>query len=325
MAIVTLGRLLQAAKSDAVIGISDRTQLIDVITRATELAAYKSNYNPSLGVMDICSDPCGCVTFPSIIGTVLQLNAGGYPTVFRSQWYQWHINGFGDKCGVSCGFSTDLGWSPVFQDLKEWSVVCALCEDPIDGNGSLEMIVEGETQDAALNTKEVLTIPATGPSSPGIRIPLLTGVANTPTPLVWFRKITRVTKPITRGYVKLVAFPVRQFAQQVTLGYYAPHETEPNYRRVKVPGGCTWVRVKFRKADIPLVHDYDVVNLGSYQAAIDLIKSIRLSDANNVTLAEVYLNRAVRLLNEVQSAEDGSTYAPMQVSPDFSIGTLDPR
>lgn len=323
--IVSLGKVIEASKSDAILGIDDRNKIIDFVERAVELARFKSNYNPDLAVMDICSDACGIVTLPTVVGTVLQVNVGGYPTVFRNEWYEYHINGLGQACGMLCGFTTDMGWSPVLQDLREWSVVAALCEDAIDGNGSLKMIVEGETIDANQNPKEAVTIPVSGPSHRGVEIPLIHTWASTDAVPTYFRKITRVTKPVTRGYVKLIAFPIRQMALSVNLGYYAPNETNPTYRRIKVGALCKWVRVKYRRSSIALVDDTDIVPLGAYQATLDLIKSIRLSDSNNVDLAEVYLQRAVRLLNEVQSSESGATYSPIQVDPSFSVGTIDFR
>lgn len=322
---VSLGRVIAGSRSDAILGTSDRAKIIDTISRAIELAADRANWDIWIDNLDICSDGCGVVTLPSFVDTVLQVNVGGHPTVFRSEWFRFHINGPGDcGCGPCCGFSDDLGMSPIFQDLKEWSIVAAICEDAIDGNGSLEVIVEGETKDSNLNTKMAITIPVTGPSTSGIKIPLLFNVANTPTnPLVYFRKITRVTLPVTRGYKKLIAFPIRQMALPVTLGYYAPNETTPMYRRIKVSSSCKWVRVRYRRADIPFVDDWQILPIASYQALLDLIKSIRLSDSNNVDASEAYLAKAVRLLTEIQSRS--AAYTPMQVSADFGIGTIDVR
>lgn len=324
--IVTLKTVIDGSKSDAILGISDRTLIIDYIRRALDLAVYKGNLDPTLGKLDVCADECGVVTLPSFVGTVLQVNVGGHPTAFRSYWYEFHVNGFGNRCGQMCGHSDDLMWSPVFQDLREWSVVAALCEDATDGDGSLKMIVEGEIMDANGNPKEALTIPVSGPSSAGVEIQLLNNVASTDssTP-TYFRKITRVTKPVTRGYVKLIAFPIRQMALSVNIGYYAPNETNPRYRRIKVGSPCKWVRIIYRRTELPLVNDYDVLPIASYQAMLDLIKSVRLSDSNNVDVAEIYIQRAVRLMNEIQSVESGHTYTPMQVSPSFSIGTIDYR
>jgi len=305
------------------LGTSSRPKIIDTISRAIELFADKADWDIWVDELDICSDECGIVTLPSFVDTVLQVNVGGRPTIFRADWFDFHLNGPGDCCGPACGFSTDQGMSPIFQDLREWSVVTAICEDATDGNGSLEMVVEGETQDANLNLKQAVTIPATGPSSAGIKIPLLYGVANTVMPLVYFRRIFRVTKPVTRGYVKLIAFPIRQMGRAVTLGYYAPNETAPMYRRIKVGCSCKWVRIRFRRADIPFVDDWQILPIASYQAMLDLVKSIRLSDSNNVDASEAYLAKAVRLLKEIQGRS--ASYEPIQVEPGFGVGTIDPR
>lgn len=324
--VVTLGKIIAASKSDAILGISDRAKIIDFVERAVELAAYRANWNPFLATLDVCSDGCGVVTLPSFVGTVLQVNVGGQPTIFANDWYEFHLNGFGSQCGERCGgVATDGFFSPVFQNLKEWSMLAAICEDAIDGNGSLSMVVQGETQDAQLNTKEAITIPATGPSLRGVQIPLLTGWANTDPAMTYFRSVTQVTKPVTRGYVKLIGFPIRQMAQPVTLGYYAPNETNPTFRRIRVGSTCKWVRIRYRRASIALVNDWDIVPLASYQATLDLLKAVRLSDSNNVEASEAYLAKAVRLLTEVQNIESGATYSPMQVEPGWGVGTLDVR
>jgi hypothetical protein len=323
--VVSVAEVLAGARGDGILGFSDRTRTLDYMKRALELAVYKANWDVWLDNLDILSDECGIVTLPSFVGTVLQVNVGCVPTIFRNSWYEFHINGFGSRCGPKCGYSNDAGWSPVFQDLKEWSVVAALCEDTIDGNGSKVMVVEGETMDANGNPKMAITIPVSGPSSSGIQIPLLNGVANTDTPVTWFRKITRVTKPVTRGYVKLIAFPIRQMALSVNLGYYAPNETNPIYRRIKVGTPCKCVRVRYRRASIAMVNDWDIVPISSYEAMLLLLKSVKLSDANNVAGSEAYLGKAVRLLSEIQVIESGTPFAPIQISPDFGIGTLDFR
>ena len=140
---VTLGQVINASKSNDLLGISDRAKIIDYITRAIEIAAYRANWDPYVGIVDVCSNNSGCVTLPDFVETVLAANVGGRPALGRSSWYEFHINGLGSNscCGSACGvYWDDKMWSPTFQDLKEWSLVAAICEDPIDGNGSLELI-----------------------------------------------------------------------------------------------------------------------------------------------------------------------------------------
>ena len=211
------------------------------------------------------------------------------------------------------------------QDLKEWSCVGAIVEDPIDGNGSLKMRVFGETMDTRSNMKDVLTIPTTGASEFGVEIPLLLNYASTDAAITKFRRITRVIKPVTRGYVKLVGFGPNQLGNTVTLGYYAPNETQPAYRRLKTSKPCTWCRVRYRRNDVPLLNDYDIIPLPSRQSILDLIKAVRLRETNNIDVAEQYEMKAIQLLQEIQQIEDGPGMFQIQVDPGFGIGTIDYR
>lgn len=332
--VVTLKRILDASRSTNLLGLgttpADRALTIDYIERALEIAAYKANWDPWIGTMDVCSDCCGYVTLPYEVGTVLAANIGGWPASFRNSWFEYHINGPGDRgpcCGLACNLSwADRMWTPTFQQLTDWSLVAAIVEDPIDGNSGLEIIVEGQTMDAGYNQKMALTIPALGPSLPGVRLPLLNGYASTDAAVTYFKEITNVTKPVTRGYVKLIGFQPTQLSNAVTIGYYAPHETNPRYRRLKVSCACQWVRIKFRRTSLALVQDYDVLPISSYQATIDLLKAIRLRETGNIVDAEAYELKAIQLLSEIQSIEDGPNYSPIQFDPlTFGIGTIDYR
>lgn len=325
--IVTLGKVINACKSKDFLGITDRNTIISYIERAVEIAAYKANWNPSVETLDICSDDCGYVTLPSFVGTVLAVNINGYPAMFRNSWYEFHANGLGSRCGGSCSYQwDDKLWTPTFQQLKNWSLLAAICEDPIDGNGSLDIIVEGETMDSGYNQKMALTIPASGPSLPGVRLKLLNGYAATDNAVTYFKKITAITKPVTRGYVKLLAFQPEQFSNAVQVGYYAPNETNPRYRRIKVGFACKCIRIMYRKADMALVNDYDRVPLPSFQATLDLVKAIRLRETGNLDVAEVHEAKAVQLINEVQTVEDGPGMAPIQFDPSWiGASTIDYR
>lgn len=332
--LVALGDLIQASQSNDVLGLSAtsaRTQILAYISRAVELAAYEANWNIWVGTLDICCDCNGLVTLPSFVDVPLAINVGGAPTLFRNSWYEFHINGPGGSCrpcGGNCSwgwYSTDMMYSPVFQDLTSWMYLAAICEDPIDGNGTLQMNVRGITMDSNYNAKEALTIPASGPSSPGVNLTLLTGYAATDPAVTPFNKILQVTKPVTRGYVKLIAFSGVQGGAAVTLGYYAPNETNPRYRRIKVGQSCQWCRIKYRRANLPLVNDYDIVPLPSMQACLDLLKAVRYRDSGEIEESVKYATLAVDLLGKIEGIEDSPAFAPIQVDPGFGIGTLDWR
>ena len=153
--VVTLGSIIKAAQSQDSLGISDRDTIIDYVQRAIELAAYKAHWDPYLATMDVCSDGSGCVTLPRDVGVILACNVGGFPAQFRNSWFQYHVNGPGSNrgngssgIGGSCEyFWDDEGYTPCFQQIKNWSYINAFTEDPIDGNGSLSLQVFGQTMD----------------------------------------------------------------------------------------------------------------------------------------------------------------------------------
>ena len=332
--LVQLGAVITASQSNDILGLSavnNRAQIIDYINRAIETAEYEANWNSWVQTIDVCADCNGLVTLPSFVAVPLAVNVGGVPTVFRNNWFEFHINGPGSQCnpcGGNCSwgwYSSDLMFSPTFQDLTGWMYLAAICEDPIDGNGTLQMQVKGITMDANYNQKEAITIPASGPSQGGVVLTLLNGVAATDPAVTPFKKIIQVTKPVTRGYVKLIAFNGTQLSNGVTIGYYAPNETTPQYRRIKVNQACQWVRIKYRRANIPLVNDYDIVPFPSYQAMLDLLKSLRYRDSGDVENAAKYMLLAIDLLGKIEGIENGPAFSPLQFEPEWGIGTLDLR
>lgn len=267
----------------------------------------------------------------------MAMNVGGFPAFFRSGWYEFSVSGTGSCGGAngggiasgagnawpSCVFTwTDNAWSPTFQDIKEWSYLAAICEDPIDGDGTKELIVQGITVDGNYNEKEVLTIPVSGPSSPGVRLKLLSGYAATDPSVTPFKRVTQVNKPVTRGYVKLIGFPSRQMANAVTLGYYAPHETAPMYRRIRINARCAWVRCRYKRAQLPLVNNYDDTGFGSYEAILQLIRAIRLRETDNFDAAEISELKAVQILTDLQGQQSGPGFLPIQFDPADFMGSV---
>jgi hypothetical protein len=332
--IPTLGQIICDSSSSDILGITDRRRVLRYIARAIELGVNEANWDINLGTIDVCADCDGLVTLPWFVGTVLAVNAGGQPTWFRNSWYEFHINGLGSAnrgCGNQCGWgwlntSDDMLWSPVLQDLKQWSCVAAICEDSIDGsqNPPLNLIVQGETMDSHGNQKMAITIPATGPSMAGVFVPLLNNYAATDPAATMFKRITQISKPVTRGYVKLIGFPPTQNGNGVTLGYYGPNETQPRYRRIRVANKCPWVRVRYRRAEVPLVDDYEILPIASTQAMLDLIRVVKLRETNNGDEADKMLARVVNLLGKIEAITEGPGIAPLQVDS-FGSALIDFR
>jgi hypothetical protein len=329
----TLGEIISASATQDNLGTNDRATIIDYLERALDLAQWKANFNAYIGTMDICADECGVVTFPFDVEAILACNVGGFPAYFRNSWFEYHLNGVGSigmnsvgPVGAATNYTwDDRGYVPTIQDVSEWSYLAALVEDPVDGNGALQMQVFGETMDQSYNAKDALTIPVSGPSTPGVFLNLLNGYAATDAGATLFRKITRVIKPITRGYVKLMAFPSTNGAVGKTLGYYGPNETQPQYRRIRVSAKCEWVRVRYRRRQVDFVNDTDIVPIPSKQAVLMLLKAVRSMDTYNPDQADYFTQKAVEILTDIQCISDGPASFHLNLDPSFGLGSTDLR
>lgn len=319
MPIVRLGDLITNLQQSNVLGIRDRDSIVRYINRAVEVGSQKANFNVSIGCMDICSDSCGYITLPSEVGSVLAVNVGGQPARFRNDWFEYHLNGPGSLDVGSCvPYFEDKMYTPIFQDLRGYMYLAAIAEDAADNGKQIRVI--GETMDSTSNQKQVLQ-----DGAQGALFTLQLGTAACDPGVTQWNRIRDVIKPITQGYVKLIGFSGTQGDPGVTLGYYAPWETNPRYRRIKISEKCQWARVKYRKSDPVLRNDWDVVPIASMEAAISLVRSIRYKDTNNIDLAKAYELDALELLQAIQSAEDGPGTFTIQVDPGYGLGTMDWR
>lgn len=344
MSVVTLGEIIASSTSASSLGldpVTERDKIIDMIQRALELQENKGNWSPYMGTLDVVSDCDGNVVLPSFVDTVMACNVAGRPALFQNSWYQFHINGPGsggsgpvagwpDGVGYSGGIGTGLQFTwqdgdfvPTFQPLPGWRTLVAICENPADAG--LQLTIQGETADAYGNTKQALT--SLGPNDPliGIKIPFVANSASTDQSATQFRKVTSVIKPITKGYVKLLGISGIQGEIATVIGYYAPNETAPRYRRYIVNSQCAWVRVRYRRSSLNFQYDHEVLPISSKQAMLFLLQSLRFYDAGDVQNGKIYENMAVQLIMEGQSMTDGPGNFTLQVEPGFGAGSIDFR
>jgi hypothetical protein len=82
--------------------------------------------------------------------------------------------------------------------------------------------------------------------------------------------------------------------------------------------------VRYRRAEVPLVDDYEILPIASTQAMLDLIRVVKLRETNNGDEADKMLARVVNLLGKIEAITEGPGIAPLQV--DFGCpGLIDFR
>lgn len=293
------------------------------LNSAVEILRNEGNWNPLLGSMDICAQDC-IVTFPDDVETPLAANVGGFPADFRNKWFEFHMNGPGTECCQQSCFIhwQDQGNFPTFRDIVDsQSKLLAVAEDSADNGLSLRAY--GYDQ----NDKWIMQKDPDGTLSDGFEVPIFT----TSLPVDQkIKRITRISKPKTRGFVRLVALDNASH-NGTMIGQYRPGETEPNYRRAKISGpgadsigghSCTtWLRVLFRRKQQTVTTLKDPIFLHSQEAIIRACQAIRKYDADLFEEGDKYLQRAVAFLNSAEKANKGRRTVRMQFDKDISMGS----
>jgi hypothetical protein len=107
------------------------------------------------------------------------------------------------------------------------------------------------------------------------------------------------------------------------IGYYLPWETNPSYRRIRVPDR-SWIRIKYRKKDIEVRGSSDWINIENREALFLLLKAVKFRLDNQIDNAKSYEAEGLRLLaNEADSLRPPAISPPQIIfdGPDF--GTTD--
>lgn len=306
-----------------ILGNCNESNAYEKLNAAIELLKNEGNWNPLLGFMDICTQDC-IVTLPDDVETPLSANVGGFPADFRNKWFEFHMNGPGTECcQQSCYVNVqDQGFFPTFRDIvSEDSRLLAVGEDSFDDG----VVIRVYGYDK--NEKWIMTKNPDDTLSDGFDVPIF----HTSLPVEdRIKRITRISKPATRGWVRLVALDNSSDAGAM-IGEYRPYETEPQYRRMKVSGpgsddcgGCscnTWVRMIYRRKQADVSQPTDPIFLHSKEAIVRAVQAVRKYDADLFEEGDKYLERAIYFLNKREKVEAGRRTVRIQFDKNISMGS----
>ena len=321
----------------AMLGGCDDDMVYDKRNEAVELLQNEGHWDANVGLVDICTQGCA-ITLPDDVDVPLAVNVGGMPTDFRNKWFEFHLNGPGTECGEDMtNFAwVDDGRFPTFRDPRLPSTLMAIPDT--DEGSSFSIRVYGYDQ----NNKEIWTPDCYGVLTEGFDVPVL---YPTPVPTtIRVKRITRVSKPVSRGFIRLLAldpgasgcsaagncaFSSGTAPGQTLIGYYKPTDTEPQYRRISISGvganrlcECdtlsNWVRMRFRKKAKPINDPMDLIFLESTTALKMALKAIKFYEDDLADQYEKYTKMAVNALNKKQKMNSG----PNQIRIQFERGVV---
>lgn len=330
--VITVEDIIPEAKK--VLGTCSDEQMYSYLNEAVNLLSNLGNWDPLVGFMDICT--CDCeITLPDDVEVPLAINVGGRPADFRNKWFEFHLNGPGSECcDQVCSWNwTDKGSFPTFRDPIRASKIAAYPE-------MAETITTIRVYGFDVNQKWIMTEDSNGVLQDGFDVPVIYGLGAGMPSEVKVKRITRVQKPVSNGFIRLVALDDGSEAGTL-LGLFKPSDTEPSFRRISVSGaGCgtlstaasccstssssttstnnnnkNWVRMRFRKWVTKLSSPEDVIFLHSTTAIKMALMAIKKYEADLLEEYATYKEAAKQALNEEQKTRSGPNRFNIQFVP----------
>jgi len=281
--------LLKSVRSPSAYGKCDDSQVFPAITKAVKRANDSGLFDPSVGQIDLCICD-GCVTLPADVGTILSVNQGRSPTVIRSQWYEFSLNGAGSQDCAPCHYVTVAGFFSTISEVNGPSKIIAELDSAADSQK--EVRVFGWDSSG----KRIYT-----DGQDGFLVPTVYGFP-TPNPIAPdIARIDRVRKAETTGFVKLISYRANDDTRRALLGNYAPWETAPIYQRIRV-SSRTFLRVKYRRKDIEVRGVGDWININNEEALMFLLKAVKLGEQDAYDASAKAEKEGLRLLSNEQNS-----------------------
>lgn len=238
-----------------------------------------STWDGLLGEMTICVDPvCGQVTLPRDVLKPLSITIDGCPTFPRDRWFQYHLNGPGQRWGAFSGAWDDKGFF-------------AVCREPSEAT-RLRISAEAEQDDGKTITLDVI-------NEDGIeeRLEIVLDGAGDVDTTVLVKQVLRVNKGVTTGIVNLFYLdPVLTLA-----GLYYPDEKNPQWRRIRVRAQST-IGILYRRQTREILSDEDYIPLNSKMAVMQALWSIKKRYQGDIPGAQAAQQDAQLLLEQDQYA-----------------------
>lgn len=304
-----------------VFGKCESAELYRRLTDAVRLANTQSKSNDwQTGEMDLCVCD-GCVTLPAEVETVLGVNVGGRPTLIRDQWFQYHQNGTGSCSWTNWNYTDELGPVVTYKDPSEPVKLVAVVENSMDSG--IELRVFGWDD----NGKRIYTTGAGGVLEDGFLVPTSYGFSTYNTEAPAIARIDRISKELSNGFIRLIALDPDDDSVHTQIGHYMPWETVPSYRRIRVPDR-SWVRIKYKRRDIPVRGEGDWIHINNREALLLLCKAVRKRMEDQLEQARLFELEGMRLLsNEAESLAPNAISPPQVIFSDDSTrsSNLDDR
>jgi hypothetical protein len=139
-----------------------------------------------------------------------------------------------------------------------------------------------------------------------------------------FQEITSIVKPVTAGYVSLYSYDTSE-NELGFLSRYAPHETQPGYRRYEIlskacTGDC-YINAMVQLRHVPLRNDSDPLTIQNLMALRYMCQSLHEQSQGNMKAGMSYQSMAIRSVTK-QSESKSTDDMIIDFDVDMSFGSI---
>lgn len=290
----------------------------------------------------------GRIVLPSYLDSLLEFTADGAPLSIRAKWAEFVEYGPGparDLAGNGCECRWHHCGGGNLYDRGEYPTVASI---PIsDGSSSATIgpwvlrlysaTASGEDagifatiqglDTAGLIIRSQVTDGSGTHWINGVQLGITSGSGYTETTQE-FSNITVFTKPVTNGYIRLVAW---NGTDEVELSNFEPAETTPSYHRYYSPylqsqsanaePCCKIVLARARRRFIPVIEDTDVLVISNVLALKCMMIAQSKRDAGNYEAYAAMKMTAIDIMRKESSVYNGPSRAPtLTFARGYSIG-----
>ena len=299
----------------------------DYVNEAQQRLITRGKWVNTVSRYEICINE-DCLTWPRQISTIEAWALCDTPGIIRNQWFEFLGNGTGLVGPNACSprMLIDAGTAATFDQPTEASYVYV--QSTVDDSGYI--YVQGYDENSAWIRTQV-----GGSWIDGERIAIST--AGT-TSVTQFTNVTAIRKDSTDGPVRIFQKNITTGAIEKALGFYENDETNPIYRRSRIPGlsssgtcsSCSdtdnecetkSLVVMTKLQHIPVVNDADWLILGNLPAIKDMVQSILKREKNLIQEAMMYEESALRELQyELKNHQGSGVVVPLRVEGNGTFG-----
>lgn len=323
---LTFGQL-KASEVPATVGVCPDSDVFkDYTNKATRMLMNRGSFYGTVQRLKICVYN-NCLVWPRTVSVPLAINTGGGFNEVWNHWYEFMPLGHCDfgygrfswngALGQFCGNLRTIndGVSPVFNNIP-----CGRTHY-IRAYPSTQEDIGKKTRIFGIdeNGQVIRTQNADNTWSEGVELTLALPFVSTSFKL---REVTRIIKDETEGVLRYYQYDDEN-AVLLDLVVLDPSETNPMYRRSRLPSTCrsrscttprsieALVKLEF----IPVKHDTDLVLISNQDALSDMMLSVKYSNGGDALMAKDFEAKALRELNLELNSRIPIEQTPVQINP----------